>query len=79
MFYVVLRGGGHCTCKEFTDYAAGLKEYRRQARNAWRRKSAYCQIQFHNCRGVVLERMQYRQGAGVYNLELTTEKPACQD
>lgn len=69
-------------CQEYTSYAAALKEYRRQVRNAWRRKSAWNQCQFHHCGrpgGYVLERMQYYEGQTCYNVELTTEKPACQD
>lgn len=62
-------------CKEYTDYAAALKEYRRQVRNAWRRKSAWKQVQFHASRGDVLERMQYFQGGTCYNIELSLQKP----
>lgn len=79
MFYVILQKGIQVTARrEFTDYRAALCEYRRQVRNAWRRKSAYNQIQFNHCGrlgGYVLERMQYHQAGACYNLELTINNP----
>ena len=62
-------------CKEFTDYKEARKEYGRQVRNAWRRKTAWNQVQFHASRGDVLERMQYWQGRTCYNIELSLQKP----
>lgn len=62
-------------CKEFTDYKEARKEYRRQVRNAWRRKSAYNQMQFFKICGDTLERMHYVQGRTPYSVELSIQKP----
>lgn len=79
MFVVILeKGPAGVDLKEFATWEEAIKEYRRQARNAWRRKSAYNQCQFHTmgtCSDA-LEMMTWRTGAGVSHcLELRIATP----
>ena len=80
MFCVILtKGAGLVDCKEFDRYEDARKEYRRQVRNAWRRKSAWSQVQFHYSYSDSLERMHWQQKDGAYNLELTIIRPGWVD
>lgn len=79
MFVVLLsQGPAAVDLKEFGGYEEAKREYRRQARNAWRRKSAYNQCQFHTMGACsdALEMMTWRTGAGVSHcLELRIATP----
>ena len=79
MFVVILeKGPAAVDLKEFATWEEAIKEYRRQVRNAWRRKSAWNQCQFHTLGACddCLERMTWRTGAGVFNcLELRIATP----
>lgn len=64
--------------REFDNWEAAKKEYARQARNAWRRKSAWNQCQFHTMGSCsdALEMMTWRTGTGAFHcLELRIETP----
>lgn len=50
----------------FTDFSRANKEYHRQARNAWRRQSAYCQVEY-----LGVFKMSWQEKAGHYYLELS--------
>ena len=80
MFVVVLTKGPACVdLKVFATWEEARKEYRRQVRNAWRRKSAWNQCQFHTLGACddSLERMTWRTGRGTFNcLELRMATPA---
>lgn len=49
----------------FTDANDAIKDYNRQARNAWRRKSAYCQVQFND-----VYQMSWYEGTAKFRLEI---------
>ena len=69
MFVVMLCEGAACAdLKEYPTYEEARREYRRQARNAWRRKSAYNQCQIHHVAAYsdILEYMTWRTGAGAF-------------
>lgn len=51
--------------KEYDTFNDAEKEFKRQARNAWRRKSAYNQVQY-----MLTYKMSWRDQGGHYWLEL---------
>lgn len=79
MFVVLLsQGPAAVDLKEFATWKEARNEYRRQVRNAWRRKSAWNQCQFNTlgARDDSLERMTWRTGRGTFNcLELRMATP----
>lgn len=80
MFVVVLtKGPAYVSLQEFETWEEARKEYTRQARNAWRRKSAWNQCQFNTMGACsdALEMMTWRTGRGAFNcLELRLASPA---
>lgn len=69
VYNVVLSlNGQEVSTRSHDTYKEAYKEFKRQANNAWRRKSAFSQVEHHE----FLASMSWYQKEGHYYLEMTS-------
>ena len=65
---IIEKNGVEIERRDYAIFREALAEYRRQTRNAWRRKSTYNAVQFFTG---FPARMQYWRDGDRYDIELT--------